>query len=216
MPRQTSVRINRKVTFFIEYSRAKKSKYCCHPPFHPNTYFLSPFFKTFVTHPPKINELNTVVTPTAVLRPWHPSKFGTCTAESTNIIHIIFGSFQYHLTACAITAPICNIPWAFAPFFNIFGKCYAVLFKEYILYLYSNCYFANVLQCNIPLFQSCQPLMIKNRVFLSHKGGGGGASVSVLCTTFFPLVPQTAFSSWSKTKFRFCSVFSYKDTKPGD
>ena len=53
-----------------------------------------------------------------------------------------------------------------------------MLFKEYILYLYSNCYFANVLQCNIPLFQSCQPLMIKNRVFLSHKGGGGQASLS--------------------------------------
>ena len=23
------------MTFFIEYSRTKKSKYCCHPPFHP-------------------------------------------------------------------------------------------------------------------------------------------------------------------------------------
>ena len=29
----------------------------------PPPYFLSPFFKTFVTHPPKINELDTVVTP---------------------------------------------------------------------------------------------------------------------------------------------------------
>ena len=46
------IKINRKVAFFIQYSRTKKSKYCWHPP----PYFLSPFFKTFVTHPPKINE----------------------------------------------------------------------------------------------------------------------------------------------------------------
>ena len=51
----------------------KKSKYCCHPPFHPPI-FLSPFFKTFVTHPPKINELDTVVTPTLILRPLQPPK----------------------------------------------------------------------------------------------------------------------------------------------
>ena len=37
-------------------------------------YVLSPFFKTFVTHPPKINELDTAVTPTPVLRPWQPPK----------------------------------------------------------------------------------------------------------------------------------------------
>ena len=35
MNRQTHVKINRKVTLFIEHSRTKKSKYCCHPPFHP-------------------------------------------------------------------------------------------------------------------------------------------------------------------------------------
>ena len=40
----------------------------------PPPYFLSPFFKTFVTHPNNINELDTVVTPTLVLRPWHPLK----------------------------------------------------------------------------------------------------------------------------------------------
>ena len=33
MNRQT--RVKRKVAFFIEYSRTKKSKYCCQPPFHP-------------------------------------------------------------------------------------------------------------------------------------------------------------------------------------
>ena len=38
---------------------------------HPSTpYFMSPLFKTFVTHSPKINKLDTVVTPTPVLRPW--------------------------------------------------------------------------------------------------------------------------------------------------
>ena len=40
------------------------------PPF----YFLLPFFNTFVTHPPKINELDTVVTSTPVLRPWQSPK----------------------------------------------------------------------------------------------------------------------------------------------
>ena len=35
MNRQTHLKINRKVTLFIEHSRTKKSKYCCHPPFHP-------------------------------------------------------------------------------------------------------------------------------------------------------------------------------------
>ena len=40
----------------------------------PAPYFLSPFFNIFVTHPPKINELDTVVTPTPVLWPWQPPK----------------------------------------------------------------------------------------------------------------------------------------------
>ena len=37
------LKMKRKVTFFIEYSRTNKSKYCCQPP-----------FKTFVIHPPKL------------------------------------------------------------------------------------------------------------------------------------------------------------------
>ena len=57
MHSQTSVKINRKVTFFIEYS-GQKVKILLSPTLPP-PYFLSPFFKTFVTHPPKINELNT-------------------------------------------------------------------------------------------------------------------------------------------------------------
>ena len=35
MNMQMHVKINRRVAFFIEYSGTKKSKYCCHPPFHP-------------------------------------------------------------------------------------------------------------------------------------------------------------------------------------
>ena len=34
MNRQTHIKINRKVALFIEYSGTKKSKSCCHPPFH--------------------------------------------------------------------------------------------------------------------------------------------------------------------------------------
>ena len=51
---QTHVKINRKVAFFIEYSRTKKSKSCCHPPFHPPNFcrhslkFLSPTLPKFV------------------------------------------------------------------------------------------------------------------------------------------------------------------------
>ena len=52
------------MAFFIWHSRTKTSKYCCHPPFHPPIFCRRRFFKTFVTHPPKINELDTVVTPT--------------------------------------------------------------------------------------------------------------------------------------------------------
>ena len=36
--RQMCIKINRKVAFLIQYSRTKKSKYCCHPPFHPRTF----------------------------------------------------------------------------------------------------------------------------------------------------------------------------------
>ena len=60
MNRQT--RVKRKVAFFIEYSRTKKVEILLSPTFPPY-YLLSPFFKPFVTHPPKLNELNNVVTP---------------------------------------------------------------------------------------------------------------------------------------------------------
>ena len=38
----------------------------------PSPYFSSPFFTTFVTHPPNINEWDTVVTATAVADPDTP------------------------------------------------------------------------------------------------------------------------------------------------
>ena len=61
-----------KVAFFVE-SVAQKVTILLSPTLPP-PYFSSPFFKTFVTHPPNINELDTVVTPTPVLRPWYPLK----------------------------------------------------------------------------------------------------------------------------------------------
>ena len=63
--RQMCMKINRKVAFLIWYSRTKKSKYCCHPPFHP------PIFCRHSSKrlSPKITELDTVVTPIPVLRP---------------------------------------------------------------------------------------------------------------------------------------------------
>ena len=59
-----------KVAFFVEpVAQKSQNTVVTHPS---NPYFSSPFFKTFVTLPPNINELDTVVTPTPVLRPWHP------------------------------------------------------------------------------------------------------------------------------------------------
>ena len=51
------------MAFFIEYNKRKKSKYCYNPPtLPPPPHFLSPSFKTFVTHHRKINNLDTAVT----------------------------------------------------------------------------------------------------------------------------------------------------------
>ena len=45
----------------------------------PLPYFLLPFFKTFVTHPPKINELKLLSSLPLSSDPDTPPKFGTCT-----------------------------------------------------------------------------------------------------------------------------------------
>ena len=62
--------------------------------------FWSPFFTTFVTHLPKINELDTVVTITPVPDPDTPSKFGTCTkCHSDSSLACYFCYSQQH-TVC--------------------------------------------------------------------------------------------------------------------
>ena len=76
-----------KVAFFVESVAQKSQNIVVTHPYtlhfssqffkifvtHPYTpHFSSQFFKIFVTHPISINELDTVVTPTPVLWPWHP------------------------------------------------------------------------------------------------------------------------------------------------
>ena len=75
-----------KSQLLLKYFLNKKSLFVVtHPstfllsPTLPPPYFLSPFFKTFVTHPPKISELDTVVTTPLSSDPDNPPKFGTCT-----------------------------------------------------------------------------------------------------------------------------------------
>ena len=53
---------------FYQAQQDKEVKILLSPTLPP-PYFLSPFFKDFVTHPRKINELDTAVTVTPVLRP---------------------------------------------------------------------------------------------------------------------------------------------------
>ena len=55
------IKINRKVAFLSSTAGRNSLNIVV---IHPSTplFFVAPFFKTFVTHPPKINELDTVVT----------------------------------------------------------------------------------------------------------------------------------------------------------
>ena len=62
------IKVKRKVAFFLSSTVGRKSLNIVVT--HPSTpLFFVAILKTFVTHPPKINELDTVVTPTPVLRP---------------------------------------------------------------------------------------------------------------------------------------------------
>ena len=61
------LKINRKVAFFIEYRRTKSQNIVVTRPSTP--LFFVAILQIFVTHPPKINELDTVLTATPVLRP---------------------------------------------------------------------------------------------------------------------------------------------------
>ena len=67
MKRQTRVK-NKQESCILLSTVGQKSYKIWLSPTLPPPYFLSPFFTTFVTHPPKINELDTVVTTTPVLR----------------------------------------------------------------------------------------------------------------------------------------------------
>ena len=82
------IKINRKATF-LSSTVGRKSQNIVVT--HPSTpYFLSSFFKTFVTHPPKINELDSVVTPQNLER-------APCGAIFSKILHLnseIFLHFQ--------------------------------------------------------------------------------------------------------------------------
>ena len=82
MNMQMHVKINRKVAFFIEYSGTKKSKSCCHPPFHPpklcrhSLKLLSPTL-------PKLMNWLLLSPPPLSSDPDNPPKFGTCTKRLT-------------------------------------------------------------------------------------------------------------------------------------
>ena len=58
---QTHAKTNRKMTFFIEYSGTKKSKSCCHSPFHPPNFcrhslkLLSPTLPKLMKSPPPLS-----------------------------------------------------------------------------------------------------------------------------------------------------------------
>ena len=72
------IKINRKVTFFIQYSRTKKSKYCCHPPFHPPI-FCHHSLKLLSPTLPKLMNWILLSPPPLSSDPDNPPKFVTCT-----------------------------------------------------------------------------------------------------------------------------------------
>ena len=77
MNRQTRVKNKQERYIFIEYSRTKKSKYGCHPPFHPPIFcrhslrLLSPTLQKLMNW--------ILLSPPLFSDPDNPSKFGTCT-----------------------------------------------------------------------------------------------------------------------------------------
>ena len=84
------IEINRKVAFLILHSRTKKSKYCCHPPFHP-PYFCCHFSKLLSPILPKLMNWILLSPPPLSSDPDNPPKFGTCTylQVNTGVINII-------------------------------------------------------------------------------------------------------------------------------
>ena len=78
MNMQTHVKINRKVAFFIEYSGTKKSKSCCHQPFHPPN-FCRHSLKLLSPTLPKLMNWILLSPPPLSSDSDNPPKFGTCT-----------------------------------------------------------------------------------------------------------------------------------------
>ena len=72
------IKINKKVAFLIYYSRTKKSKYCCHPPFHPPI-FCRHSSKLLSPTLPKLMNWILLSPPQLSSDPDNPPKFGTCT-----------------------------------------------------------------------------------------------------------------------------------------
>ena len=66
------------MTFFIQYSRTKKSKSCCHPPFHPPI-FCCHSLKLLSPTLPKLMNWIVLSLPPLSSDPDNPPKFGTCT-----------------------------------------------------------------------------------------------------------------------------------------
>ena len=68
---------------FIQYSRTKKSKYCCHPPFHPPI-FCRYSLKLLSPTLPKLMNYILLSPPPLSSDPDKPPKFGTCTYDIVN------------------------------------------------------------------------------------------------------------------------------------
>ena len=76
--RHICIKINKKVAFLIQYSRTKKSKYCCHPPFHPPI-FCRHSSKLLSPTLPKLMNWILLSPPPLSSDPDNPPKFETCT-----------------------------------------------------------------------------------------------------------------------------------------
>ena len=91
MNRPARVKINRKVAFFIQYSRTKKSKYCCHPPFHP-PFFCRHSLKLLSPTFPKLMNWILLSPPPLSSNPDNPPNFGTCTrSKNFTVCLLAFG-----------------------------------------------------------------------------------------------------------------------------
>ena len=82
--RQMCTKINRKVAFFILYSKTKESKYSCHPPFHPPI-FCHHSLKLLSPTLPKLMNWILLSPPPLSSDPATPPKIGTCTRMAKSL-----------------------------------------------------------------------------------------------------------------------------------